>query len=251
MLIRGKILFLIGIILLLPFSVKRNHRINIDESEPSPVKYYNKISWNDQQGIFAADLINESTSLVGKKIIMYPHNYLKLNISGVDFDYTPTEVKSIYNENLTFSKQLILFNSSQNTDTVFISRDSSGIVTFKLTYSQVTNGPFTVFPEGKRLVVRSHYNHMDVIPLKVIYNKFTIPLDMVEFKWEKDYPPYYVSQYYINRNRITNKDIIDILNSYSNLSGDYFNENTKQLVCTDAVTLIIKTIGNRQQISAE
>ncbi len=241
---RSKILFVAGLILLLHIPAKRFKEISKPVNNNYHLeKFYNKINWNDQQGIFAADLIHQTTSLVGEKIIMHPYNYLKLNISGVDFDFTPTETKTIYNDNLILHKQLNIFNPSLNTDTVFIGKDSLGIVTFTLKYSQVTDGPFTVSPDGKRLIVSSHYNGMDVIPIKVIYRKTYIPLDMVEFKWENDYPPYYVSQYYKNRNIITNEDIIDILNSYSNLSGDYFNENPKQLVCTDAVTLVIKTVG--------
>ncbi len=244
MFIRGKILFAAGLILLLPFSSKRIEKkeLSIPDNH-NPDKFYNKISWNDQQGIFAADLIHQSTSLIGEKIIMNPYNYLKFNISGIDFDFTPTETKTIYNDNLILHKQLNIFNPSQNTDTVFIGKDSLGIVTFTVNRSQVTDGPFTVFADGKRLIVSTHYNGMDVIPIKVIYKKANTSLDMVEFKWENNYPPYYVSQYYKNRNIITNEDIVDILSSYSNLSGDYFNENAKRLVCTDAVTLVIKTIG--------
>ncbi len=236
---RGKILLILGIILLLPFSVNKKHNILLLSNS----HYYNKISWNDQQGVFAADLIHPATSLIGEKIIMYPYNYLRLNISGIDFDLTPTETKTIYNNDLTLDKQLNIFNGSQNIDTVSVGRDSAGIVSFTVSYSQITNGPFTAVPQNERLIVNSHYNGMDVIPLKIIYKIKKVPQDIVEFRWEPDYPPYYISQYYKNRNIISNRDIVEILNSYSNLGGDYFNQNPKELVCTDAVTLVIKTVG--------
>ena len=100
---------------------------------------------------------------------MYPYNYLRLNISGIDFDLTPTETKTIYNNDLTLDKQLNIFNGSQNIDTVLVGRDSAGIVSFTVSYSQITNGPFTAVPQNERLIVNSHYNGMDVIPLKIIY----------------------------------------------------------------------------------
>jgi hypothetical protein len=244
MLKRGKIFLISGLIFFLPFSTRMVKNTIVKVTPGSlPEEYNDRINWNDLQGVFAAGLINPSTSLIGKKIIMYPYNFLKLNISGIDFNFTPTEIKTIYNKYFQFKKQLNIFNPSQNIDTISITKDSSGIINFNLRYSQITDGPFSVFPGREKLDVRSHYSMMDVIPIKIIYSKQNVHIDEVEIKWEPDYPPYYISQYYRNKNFITRKDIIDILNSYSNLNGDYFDQNAKQLVCTDAVILIIKTIG--------
>jgi hypothetical protein len=124
------------------------------------------------------------------------------------------------------------------------SDEDSSLIAY-LENAAITNGPFTIYQErdNDHLSVRTSYGYFDAIPMKIILEKQGACLDTIETINEKDYPPYFVSYRLKNKENIGEKDIMWMLKAYENQKGDYFDLNDYDLVCSDIIGQILKTIG--------
>ncbi|MDP3966214.1 MAG: hypothetical protein Q8Q04_01650 [archaeon] len=167
-----------------------------------------------------------------------------LNLDGELINLSPTVVTSVTyppESPISFSKFAYVFNETDRISNVKIFLDSNSVLNITTDFSKVRNGPFLASPNEDKIEVSSFYGTNNVLPMKVFTGKNKG--EVITFIDEKNYPPYFISERLAKKDSITNKDITGILNSYSNLYGDYFRVNHKSLVCTDAATLILKTAG--------
>lgn len=206
--------------------VKKFYDFNYDFS----ADYLSKISFSKNFNL------NFGKSL---QIILPPKTMLNLD-KGI-LDLNPTILKSVRypkEKPMVFEKFSYIYNNSPLEDTLRFSYTKDSVLTISTKRSLVRNGPFTIFPTSNGLEVKSSYGKYDVVPMKVFNGK-----ENIEVKDEKNYPPYYVSSEFTNKDSISSKDVQKILNSYVHLYGDYFRVNHKALVCTDVATLVMKTVG--------
>jgi len=172
-----------------------------------------------------------------------PRTLINLDSKLLNLESTVLESITYPNEEPTeFKKFGYLFNDSDKESITTINYDSNSVLNIKTDFSKVRNGPFIAFPENGKIKVRSFYGAFNVFPMK-----FTLEdgknKDEINFIDEKNYSPYYSSKRLSEKDSLTTEDIQEILDSYENLYGDYFKVNYKALVCTDAATSIIKTLG--------
>jgi hypothetical protein len=174
-----------------------------------------------------------------------PHSILNLN-SGL-VNYSPDSLVSVtypFKSPTVFYKFAYLYNNSDSKSKASLSYDDSELIVRTDGVSEVRNGPFLVYSkDGKKLDVKSFYGTDDVVPMKVILEREGSPEDSLRFVDEWNYPPYFVLSRFSKKDSIDWKDAKEILGFYENLYGDYFKINYKALVCSDPVTLIMKTAG--------
>lgn len=185
--------------------------------------------------------ISEFEPLIGNLIGALPET--KILLQGSDVNLEPSKIKSIFGNILTFDKSLLAYNSTKMHDWLKIESDKNNNPIIYTSRTNIRNGPFEIYIENDGLFVRSNYGNWDVIPGKVILQKKSINIDSLEIVKEPFYPVHYVSSRLKSKEKIEGLDLLEIIGSYHNLKGDYFDYNHKNLVCIDIATLPIKTLG--------
>lgn len=178
------------------------------------------------------------------KFTMPPHSRLNLNSNFIN--YSPDSLVSVnypFNPPKVFDKFSYLMNNTHSKSKIKLSYNGSEVVVTIDGISEVRNGPFIVFSDGKNLEMKSVYGKYDVTPMKVVLEKEGVKTDSMRFVDEWNYPPYAVFSRFEKKNSIDWKDAKKILGFYDNLYGDYFQVDYKSLVCSDVATLVMKTAG--------
>ena len=220
----------------------------VREPTPAPKKEKKGVSWTPSFFTNYLSKFNLSESPNFEKngkitLRLPPKTFINLDSKLLNLESTVLESITYPNEEPTkFKKFGYIFNDSDKESITTLQYDSNSVLNIKTDFSKVRNGPFFAFPENGKIKVRSFYGTLNVFPMK-----FTIEdgknKDEINFIDEKNYPPYYVSERLSKKDSLNAEDVQEILDSYENLYGDYFKVNYKALVCTDAATSIIKTLG--------
>ncbi|MEM4637711.1 MAG: hypothetical protein QXK76_01625 [Candidatus Woesearchaeota archaeon] len=224
------------------------NNINIQlKYENKKTELFNNLEEKDYFEIYAAD----------KYAQIIPANSLKrdLNISDLvlklipgetayidnpEIDLTPTITKTIYGKTLRLEKQVLLHNPSEQNEYVLIKKDQDGQLVFHINNSAVFNGPFVAYKENNKIRVSCAYELGDVVPLKVkLMDKNE---ESIIFVSKNNQPAYFISEN-MKYKKLNGEDIIEMLKSYDNAYGDYFNTSPKTMVCTDQLTLPFLTSG--------
>ncbi|PJE81132.1 hypothetical protein COU58_04165 [Candidatus Pacearchaeota archaeon CG10_big_fil_rev_8_21_14_0_10_32_42] len=182
----------------------------------------------------------------GKEVVLNIPKRSLLNLDDYLLNLNPDSLESVTypsEKPVIFSKFSYILNETDQTSKVKIMFDSNSVLNVTTDFSKVRNGPFLVIPENEELKVRSFYGIHNVIPMKVLIKKGEEVQDEIKFIDEKYYPPYFVSKKLADKDSLDYEEVKKILDSYENIYGDYFKMNYKALVCTDAATLILKTVG--------
>ncbi|MCR4327656.1 MAG: hypothetical protein NUV46_03690 [Nanoarchaeota archaeon] len=182
----------------------------------------------------------------GKEVVLNIPKRSLLNLDDYLLNLNSDSLKSVTypsEKPVIFSKFSYILNETDQTSKVKIMLDSNSVLNVTTDFSKVRNGPFLATPENEELKVRSFYGVHNVIPMKVLLKKGEVVQDEIEFIDEEHYSPYFVSKKLANKDSLNSEDVKKILDSYENIYGDYFKVNYKALVCTDAATLILKTVG--------
>lgn len=245
-----KILFLTGLLTLIPSPETNFDLINFlkksDKRKPPVVESVDPFFFRKKEKIeyflpYNLKDINKNNSLEGTLIGVEPGK--KVLLEGNDFDFEKENSKTIFGKEKSFEKYLELKNNTKLHDWVKVDKDSFGRAVFNTSYTDIRDGPFVTSSNEGNLFVRSLYGNFDVIPSKIYLEKNGVKEDSLEIINEEFYPPYYISSRLKEKKELTSLDLLEVIGSYHNMEGDYFNSNHKELVCTDVATLLIKSVG--------
>lgn len=183
---------------------------------------------------------NKLISIIGQTIAIEPFETIFLENSGLDTATTRT--KTINGKIIELPKSLGILNPTANTEYVEVSDDGRGKPLFNIENVAILNGSFVAYSTKKDVEVRCAYGLSDVIPISITSDKFK-DSDTIRFVQDSNSPPYFISSKLREKKEITGNDIFEVMKSYENMLGDYFNTSPKTLVCTDQLILPMLAAG--------